>query len=219
MLTKSLFCKALYTLLGVLFLSSASLNAQNGLVLKGGANYNYLGYDFEEGYGDRFGYTAGLAGLFTVSPSFIISPELAFSRRSIELFTPVYLDGNPSFIDTDVRLGLNYVDVPLHFGYGYLPGSEGAPEASLLLFYAGPQLSFLTSQKNQLLVNNNKIDLGEFDEIRNTLIALNLGISAGIKGFYADLRYSLPVNSLLKGDHRGDGLTTMAITIGYSFIF
>jgi hypothetical protein len=54
--------KYLIFVFAALFMASKALVAQSAIGVKTGVNYNYLGYSFEHGYGDRFGYAFGAFG-------------------------------------------------------------------------------------------------------------------------------------------------------------
>ncbi len=194
-------------------------NSQNAIFLKGGTNYNFLGIGFEEGYGDRFGYTLGLGGIIEIGDNLVITPEIGYSSRSLELYTPFYINDN--FTDADLRLGLNYIDVSAHIGYGGFFEQESDNSFSstnLFMLYAGPQVSFLSSQNNRLITDFGKDDVQEIERIQNYIIAINAGISLGVRNFFVDVRYSIPLNSFLELDTFGDALHTMNLTVGYSFM-
>ena len=194
-------------------------NSQNAIFVKGGTNYNFLGIGFEPGYGDRFGYTLGLGGILKVGNNMIASPEVSYSRKTLDLFTPLYI--NETYTNSDVRLGLNYVDVAAHFGYGGLfePGADDDFDSTtLLMLFAGPQVSFLTSQDNRLITESEKMEIAEIERIQNYIIGMNAGISFGIRNFYFDARYFIPFNSFLELDTYGDALQSMSLTVGYTFM-
>ena len=201
-----------------LLLSNSSIS-QNAIFVKGGTNYNFLGVGFEPGYGDRFGYTLGLGGIIKVANNLVASPEVGYSRRTLDLYTPLYI--NETYTNSNVRLGLNYVDVAAHIGYGgfFEPGPDDAFDSTtLLMLYAGPQMSFLTSQDNQLITESGKMEIAEIERIQNYIIGMNAGMSFGIRNFYFDARYFIPFNSFLELDTYGDALHSMSITVGYTFL-
>ncbi len=208
----------------VIFFTMSDTKAQSAFGLKGGGNYNYLGYSFEEGYGDRFGYTYGGFGLIQLSPVFYLNPELNYTYKSLDLYTPVYL--NDVWIDNNVRLGLNYLDIPLNFGYGgFIEPDENIQNSVPMFFmlYAGPQFNFLTGQNNSLVSRfgntNSTIELSDIDEIRKTDIGLNLGVTLGAANLYVDVRYYLAFSGMLKYDTEGDAMNTISLTVGYMFVF
>jgi hypothetical protein len=193
-------------------------SSQNGIFIKGGTNYNFLGIGFEPGYGDRFGYTLGLGGIIKVGNNLVAGPEVGYSRRSLELFTPLYID--ETYTNSNVRLGLNYVDLAAHFGYGgfFEPGPDDAFDSTtLLMLYAGPNVSILTGQDNRLITDSGKMDISEIERIQNYIIGMNVGLTFGIRNFYFDARYSIPFNSFLELDTYGDSFHSMSLTVGYTF--
>lgn len=212
---KNLLFKAI--ILSPFIISPAGkMNAQNAAIIKGGMNYSFLGVGFEDGYGDRFAYNFALTGIIKAANNVVVTPEVGYSRRSLDLYTPDYI--NENYINSDVRLGLNYFDIATHVGYGGLFEAEtndtNSPN-SLLVIYAGPQLSLLTGQDNRLLFDDNQIDIPEIDRIQDYIIGLNIGFSFGINNFYFDARYSLPFNSFLQLDSYGDAFHTMSLNVGY----
>jgi len=213
---KKLFIPLLAGILLCLPLTSAG-QSQNALIPKGGLTYNFLGVGFEDGFRDRFAYTLGLAGIIRVGNNLVVKPEFAFSRRSIDLFRPVYIDDDYS--DSDVRLGLNYLDFSAHFGWGgfFEPDApNGGTSVNLLVFYAGPQVSILNSQDNRLISGSEQVAIPEVDRIRNYNIGMNAGFTFGFSGFTIDARYFIPFNSFMQLDTYGDVLQTMNLTIGYT---
>ena len=202
-----------------IFLLPFGAISQSAIFVKGGTNYNFLGIGFEPGYGDRFGYTLGLGGIIKVGNNMVASPEVNYSRRTLDLFTPLYID--EMYTNSDVRLGLNYVDVAAHFGYGgfFEPGPDDAFDSTtLLMLYAGPQVSFLTSQDNRLITDSEKMEIPEIERIQNYIIGMNAGLSFGVRNFYFDARYFIPFSSFLNLDTYGDVLQSMSITVGYTFM-
>jgi len=202
-----------------IFLLPFGAISQSAIFVKGGTNYNFLGIGFEPGYGDRFGYTLGLGGIIKVGNNMVASPEVNYSRRTLDLFTPLYID--ETYANSDVRLGLNYFDVAAHFGYGgfFEPGLDDAFDSTtLLMLYAGPQVSFLTSQDNRLITDSEKMEIPEIERIQNYIIGMNAGLSFGVRNFYFDARYFIPFSSFLNLDTYGDVLQSMSITVGYTFM-
>ena len=208
-----------FTTIAFIILLPLGAISQNAIYVKGGTNYNYMGIGFEPGYGDRFGYTLGLGGIIKVGNNMVAGPEVSYSRRTLDLFNPTYI--NEAYTNSDVRLGLNYVDAAAHFGYGgfFEPGPDDAfGSTTMLMLYAGPQVSFLTGQDNRLITDSGKTDIPEIERIQNYIIGINAGISFGVRNFYFDARYFIPFNSFLELDTYGDALQSMSLTVGYTFM-
>jgi hypothetical protein len=215
--------RSLQTLVFILVLTFHA-NSQNAIGLKLSGNYNYLGYSFEEGYGDRFGYGGGAFALIEIIPMFYLNPEISYTFRSIDLFNPTYL--NDDFNGNDVRLGLNYIDIPFNFGYGLfmdpeVTGSSGGP--TFLMFHGGPHFSLINRQNNKIVSRRERAvisdDGGNIDQIRNFQFGINLGITAGIGNIYLDARYYYALTSLLDYDAIGDNMSSITLTVGYMIIF
>ncbi len=193
--------------------------AQNSFGLKAGGNLTYLGPTFEEGYGERLGYTLGATGHIELLPGFYLNPEINYTRRAFKFYTPVFLDN--TLVGTDLILGLNYLDIPLNLGYGVYTEEEEGPDM-FLLFYGGPQFNFLLSQNNRFKAANSSnsvtVDLDEFEEIRNTDVGFNFGVSVGFNQWLFDLRYYFAFTSLFEFDIDADRMTSVSIGLSYRFV-
>lgn len=203
-----------------LFLTANSQSdAQNSFGLKAAGNLTYLGPTFEEGYGERLGYSLGATGHIELSPNLYLIPELNYTRKAFKFFTPVFL--NSTLVDTDLFMGLNYLEIPLNVGYGSSTEEEDGPDM-FLLFYGGPQFNFLLSQSNRFKTasgnNNVTVDLDEFEEIRSTDVGFNFGVSVGYNQWLIDLRYYFGFISLFEFDKDADKMTTVSIGLSYRFV-
>lgn len=191
-------------------------DAQTFVGARAGINYSFLGPGFEGRYGDRAGYTFGLGSQIELLPNFYFIPELNFARKSFIFYEPVYLDND--FIDTDLILGLNYLDIPLHFGYGVFTQEEGSPDM-FLLFYSGLQINWLMSQNNRFRVqsgsSSNTMNIGDIDEIRRTSLGIGLGMGVGYNRLYFDARYFFGFTSLFDFDMIDDFTNTITLSVGY----
>lgn len=205
--------------MGLFLAVNLPADAQNSFGLKAGGNLSYLGPTFDEEYGERVGYTLGATGHIELLPSFYFIPEVNYTRRAFKFFTPAFLDN--TLADTDLFLGLNYLDIPLNLGYGAFMQEEDGPDM-FLLFYGGPQFNFLLSQNNRFRTstgnNNATVDLDEFDNIRSTDVGFNLGFSVGYNQWLFDLRYYFAFTSLFEFDIDADRMTSVSIGLSYRFI-
>lgn len=203
-------------LLSVFLTASIQAVTQNSLGLKAGGNLSYLGPTFEEEYGERVGFSLGVTGHYELFPNFYLNPEINYTRRSFKFETPVFL--NNALVDTDLFMGLNYLDIPLNVGYGSFVEEEDGPDM-FLLFYGGPQFNFLLSQTNRFKAangnNNATVELAEFEGIRSTDIGFNFGVSVGYNQWLFDLRYYFAFTSLFEFEKDADKMTSVSIALSY----
>jgi hypothetical protein len=200
----------------ILILAGEHGIAQNAIGLKAGVNYNYLGYSFEPGYGDRFGHAYGAFGLIEVIPRLYLNPEINFSRKSLDLYRPNYL--NEDWTGNTVRLRLNYIDIPLNIGYGMFIEPEQTNIRSFLLLYGGAQINLLYDQKNSL-ISEETTPLPEIEQINSPDIGFNLGISLSAGNFYFDMRYFLALTRFVDHLFMGNNMNTMTLSVGYMLVF
>jgi hypothetical protein len=210
-------------LLIIWFLTSNSY-AQNALGLKLSGNYNYLGYSFEEGYGDRFGYGLGAFGLIELAPLFYLKPEINYSYKSIDLYDPFYID--ETWSGNNLRVGLSYIEIPVNFGYGAFidpvePGKN--PKPMLLFLYGGPSFSYLNRQQNELIPFRSNSEpernVGDIDMINKVQLGFNLGVTMGTGNFYFDARYYLSLSRFLDYKADGNNLSSITLSVGYMLKF
>ncbi len=137
--------------------------------IKGGLNI-YNTYNDNNAEADsKLGLHAGLLGHIHLSDEFALQPELVFSVQGSQ-FT---VGGS------DVKLDLNYINVPLLLQYMFDNGFRIA---------AGPQLGLLLSAKSR--VNSSETDVK--DSYEDTDIGIGLGMSYvnPSSGFGVDARYN-----------------------------
>ncbi len=203
-------------LLSAFLTASIQAVTQNSLGLKAGGNLSYLGPTFEEEYGERVGFSLGVTGHYELFPNFYLNPEINYTRRSFKFETPVFL--NNTLVDTDLFMGLNYLDIPLNVGYGSFVEEEDGPDM-FLLFYGGPQFNFLLSQTNRFKAangnNNATVEQAEFEGIRSTDIGFNFGVSVGYNQWLFDLRYYFAFTSLFEFEKDADKMTSVSIALSY----
>lgn len=203
-------------LLSAFLTASIQAVTQNSLGLKAGGNLSYLGPTFEEEYGERVGFSLGVTGHYELFPNFYLNPEINYTRRSFKFETPVFL--NNALVDTDLFMGLNYLDIPLNVGYGSFVEEEDGPDM-FLLFYGGPQFNFLLSQTNRFKAangnNNATVEQAEFEGIKSTDIGFNFGVSVGYNQWLFDLRYYFAFTSLFEFEKDADKMTSVSIALSY----
>lgn len=164
------------TLFAVLFLSGAA-NAQHANIgIKGGVNAytikgdNSASFDFDT----KTSFHLGLIGHIHIANQFALQPELVYSVQGAQS-------------GQDVKVNLNYINVPVMFQYMFDNGFR---------LQAGPQLGFLASAKSK--VNNNQIDVK--DDFEGMDLGLGLGASYvnPATNFGVDLRYNIGLSNINK---------------------
>lgn len=164
----------------VLVATSSSVFAQEvNIGIKGGLNSYTIGGDDTDDIDGKLGYNVGLLGHIHLSERFGLQPEIMYSTQGAKAS-----DGNG-----DVKISLDYINVPVLFQYMYDNGFR---------IQAGPQVGFLTSAKAK--ADGVTVDL---DESFNTIdFGLSLGASYvhPASGFGVDARYNLGLSNINEDD-------------------
>jgi hypothetical protein len=151
-------------LAGITFASQAQ-SIKYGV--KAGASLtNFSGKD-SDGYKNKFGFNGGVVANFGLNDMFSIQPEVLYSMKGAKA------DG------TDVRLNLNYIDVPVLAKIS--TGETG------LFFELGPQVGFLASAKAK--DDNASVNYKDFFKSVDFGYAAGLGFQAA-SGPMIGLRYN-----------------------------
>lgn len=182
------------------------------LGIKAGANLTTLGsleflgekYDYKY----RPGFTAGVFGELPLGNNFYFVPEINYSEKGGKLKETV--EGTTGEINQKV----NYIDVPIAFSYNLVPS---------LRIFAGPQISFLLSQRTKIYVNGEQ--QGEDNTDSKDIVKTLVGGVAGLSYNFTDNinlngRYMMDLQDGYKGDAVGfDKVKNsgFAFTIGYKF--
>lgn len=205
-------------LLFLLFFVPAQGNTQNSFGLRAGGGFNFLGPGFEHDYRERLGYSLGVTSHIQLIPNLYINPEINYTRKSFRYLRPAFLD--EQLADSDVILGLNYLDIPINVGYGAWAQHENGGDMFIFL-YGGFQYFRLLSQDNRFKTRGDQapenIDIGEFDEIRKTDLGINIGIGIGYKSFFFEGRYFFGVVSLFESDYLDDFTNSVNLSVSYRF--
>ncbi len=182
----------LFTIITVLAISNG--NAQDfNLGVKGGLNFATLtgGNNAEIGWTTDF--NLGVMAEIKISDKFSLQPELMYSGQ-----------GYGSDIDSEGRIALNYLNIPLMSKYYVTKG---------LSLEAGPQIGFLLSTKGG--TNTNK------DQFKTTDFGVNFGVGYKLdNGLYFSARYNLGLTDINNIDGISDKNRNgvFQLSIGY-FIF
>jgi hypothetical protein len=205
-------------LLVIILCSTASQGvAQFNLGIKAGGNFSVFGPAYGYTYKERLGYMTGLTSHIRLgSSSFFLNPEILYTRKAFRLLTPVFLDERMQY--SDVIMGLSYLEIPLHVGYGSTNLIEGEQDV-FMMFYAGVQPGFLQGQHLRFQsfgpAYPQPPDITEFEHINPLNIAINLGLGVGYRRFFFDLRFSIGVMPLYTVEKDDDNVSTTQISVGY----
>ncbi|HSH64682.1 MAG TPA: porin family protein [Bacteroidia bacterium] len=178
--------------------------------LKLGANYSNV-YDTEgESFktDPKFGLATGLFLSIPINKYVGLQPEILFSQKGFK--------ANGRFLNNNYTLTrtTNYIDIPLLLSL---------KAGSLVTIVAGPQYSYLISQKNKFANGTTTIEQEkEFDNdnIRRNMFCFTAGIDITLKHIVIGSRVGLDML-----ENRGDGTSTtpryknnwLQASIGYRF--
>lgn len=160
----------------VAIMVSTTVQAQNANIgIKGGLNLYNVNNESSSNGDAKLGFHLGLIGHFHLNEQFALQPEVVFSTQGSE-FTN---SGN------DVKLNLNYINVPLILQYMFDNGFR---------LQAGPQLGLLVSAKTE--ANDTELDL------KDNFKGIEFGASFGVgyvnpsSNFGIDARYNMGLTDI-----------------------
>jgi len=168
---KSIFSTSIFALLFTGTVAAQHIN----IGIKGGLNAFWLSNDNNVKTDTKLGFHAGLIGHIHASSQFAFQPELYYSVQGAQY----------TVAGSDLKLNLNYVNVPLLLQYMFDNGFR---------LQAGPQAGFLVSAKS----NNT--------DVKNAYESFDLGIVGGISyvnpatDFGVDLRYNHGLSNINKNN-------------------
>lgn len=148
-------------LLACMITGAASAQSVN-IGIKGGLNLYTIGGDSDEFYDYKPSFHIGLLGHIHLADNFALQPELVFSAQGAKY-------------ESDQKLNLNYINVPVLFQYMFDNGFR---------LQAGPQVGFLVSAE------------ADGTDIKDNLNGTDFGISFGASyvnpesNFGFDARYN-----------------------------
>ncbi|GCC51929.1 PorT family protein [Chryseotalea sanaruensis] len=165
------------TLFAVLLISGAAIAQHTNIGIKGGVNAYTLKSDNNNGFDTKVSFHLGLIGHIHISDQFALQPELVYSVQGAQ----------STIAGQEVKLNLNYINVPLLFQYMFDNGFR---------LQAGPQLGFLASAKSE--VNDDDTDVK--DDFEGVDLGLGLGVSYinPVSDFGVDVRYNLGLSNVNK---------------------
>lgn len=176
---------------------------------KAGLNYSNI-YDTEGEafeYDPKFGFAGGIFVSIPIGDFLGIQPEVLFSQKGYKakgiLFDEAY----------EITRTSNYIDVPL---------LVSVRPVSFLSILAGPQYSFLLSQKNKVVNGNTSVEQKqEFDNesLRKNTVCFTGGVDVNVRHLVVGARVGW---DLFKNNGNNDSQTTpryknswVQLTLGY----
>lgn len=206
---KKIFIIAI-ALLGSTTLAKAQEPIRFGI--KAGANLTtlgsleFLGEEFDYKY--KPGFTAGLFAELPLGRSFHFIPEINYSEKGGNIKETV--GGTTG----ELNQRINYLDVPLAFGYNITPSFRA---------FVGPQVSFFLSQRTKTFVNGEQQGgtNTSSDDIAKTVVGGLAGLSYDLTGnLNLNARYMRDLQDSYTGDAVGfDDVVNsgFSFTLGYKF--
>ncbi|WP_035563048.1 porin family protein [Hymenobacter sp. IS2118] len=188
--------KKLILSLGLLMSVATAASAQEiRFGVKAGANYSSVTADETDGIESKIGLQAGLLANFALSDLISIQPEVLYSQKGLQ-----------SEADSDDKLKLNYIDVPLLVKVN----------AGGLFFEGGPQVGFLAGAKIT--------DGNEDRDIKDLYNTVDFGYVAGLgyqleSGPMIGLRYNGGISNIVKDGDDDDKArnSVFQLYVGYTF--
>lgn len=156
----------------------------------------------------KIGFAGGAFVTIPLGRLFAIQPEVMFVQKGFK--------GNGSVLTVPYEISrtTNFLEIPVLLA---------VRPADFISIYAGPQISFLLSQKDKFSFGNSTIeDQEQFknDNWRKNMLGLHMGLDINIRHFVISPRASLDFQ-----DNKGDGSSTdpryknftLQLTVGYRF--
>ncbi len=212
---KKVFILALgLTTLSLAFQSEVKAQAATGdqirFGIKAGANLMNIGkFEFADTYYNskyKVGFQAGVYAEIPMGTGFAFLPEATYTQKGGKVEETVL--GNSGKIESTV----NYLDVPFLIGY------RATPE---LTIFAGPQVSFLLSQKTTVSVNGEaETETTDTDNLRKSLAGAAAGIGYRIgDNLNINARYLTDLQHAAKENVGQDKSKNagFALSLGYTF--
>lgn len=165
------------TVLSVFLLAGTATAQHTNIGIKGGLNAYTIKNDNNSNVDTKVSFHLGLIGHIHISNQFALQPELVYSVQGAQY----------TVAGTDVKLNLNYVNVPLLFQYMFDNGFR---------LQAGPQLGILASAKSK--VNDNDTDVKDDFEPIDLGLAIGASYVNPSSNFGVDIRYNAGLSNINK---------------------
>lgn len=156
----------------------------------------------------KIGFAGGAFATIPLGRLFAIQPEVMFVQKGFRG------SGSVLTVPYEISRTTNFLEIPVLLA---------VRPADFISIYAGPQVSFLLSQKDKFTFGNSTIeDQEQFknDNWRKNMLGLHMGLDINIRHFVISPRASLDFQ-----DNKGDGSSTdpryknfaLQLTVGYRF--
>lgn len=190
--------------------SQSAANDQMRFGIRAGANlmnmgkFEALGNSYKTD--SKVGFQVGLYGDLPMGGGFSFLPEIMYIQKGAKIKATV--------LETtgEVNAKVNYLDIPLLIGY------KATPE---LTVFAGPQVSFLLSQKSKSLVNDDpQTESTDTDNFSKSLAGGAVGLGYSLTpNINVNARYMMDFQKALKDDVNQDKIKNkgFALSLGYTF--
>lgn len=190
--------------------SQSAANDKMKIGIRAGANLMNMGkiqvLDQNYSTDSKVGFQAGLYGDLPMGGGFAFLPEIMYIQKGAKVKETV--SGTTGEFNTKV----NYLDIPLLIGY------KATPE---LTVFAGPQVSFLLSQKSTGLVNSDpQIESTDTENFSKSLAGGAVGLGYSLTpNINLNARYMMDFQKTLKDDANQDKIKNkgFALSLGYTF--
>lgn len=177
-----------------LMISTTAMSQNANVGIKGGLNVYNVVNDNNAGADSKVGFHVGLLGHVHLSDQWALQPELTYSVQG----------GQSTIVGADVKLNLNYINVPVLLQYMFDNGFR---------IQAGPQLGLLVSAK----MNNSETDVK--DNFENFDLGIGVGVSyinpASSLGF--DARYNVGLSNINVTSN--DNAYNRGLQVGVFYLF
>jgi len=177
---------------------------------KGGFNYSDInGKNLDKSHREKLGWHAGLMVniQYPGNDWFSVQPELIYTRKGYENFSDKteVKDQSNNLLYTEQQaglIGLNYLELPVMFNF----------RTGILVFEAGPQVSYLVGFKNDAVTNQMSADGSETNTpsqfrrySEDRLNKFDYGFATGLRleaenGAALGVRYSQGFRKIAKND-------------------
>jgi outer membrane immunogenic protein len=175
------------------------------LGIKAGIDYMTLG----AGYNSRPGFQGGLFLETPISDQVSFSPQLLYTQKGSNIEKNVF--NNLTVYKVEGKTQLDYLDLPLLFALKTKP---------FLIFFIGPQVSFLLSRKTTAIVSGvNSSSTTSTDDLREILLGGNVGLGGNLSNNISlNVNYLFDFQRTTKGStDSGEKNRGFAFTVGCLF--
>lgn len=185
--------------LGFMYANAQNIGIRAGLNL---ANAAYQSGGVDLSTDNLTGFQVGIVNETEISSSLFFNTGLLFSQKGLKM----------NVFGTDVKIPINYLEVPLNLAYKYDLG-----EAKLFV-QAGPYAGIGLSAKAKNGDQEQEIEFGSNDdELKRLDVGLNFGAGVEIEAIQIGVGYGLGLINLENADETSAKNRVLSITATYFF--